>query len=300
MSIKSSKKEVVIGMCVFAALFMLFIGIDFLKGINVFKAANYYYVEYTNVAGLQVSAPISVNGFKVGQVRDINYEYDNPGHIKVELSLDRELKLPKGTQAVIEQDILGTATVVLHMAEGTDFYTVGSMIEGNTASGLMDNVSQNLMPTVGAIMPKVDSLLTSLNQLVANPALAASVSRLDGITNNLEQTMRQLNATTRSMSPVMTNVKGITDNVSDMSADLSAITAQLRQAKIDSTMNNLNVLSENLKELSAQLNDPNSSLGMITHDSALYDNLNNCAASLDSLLIDVKRNPKRYISIKLL
>lgn len=296
----SSKKEIVIGLCVAIALLALFLGINFLKGVNVFKAANYYYAEYTNVAGLQTSAPVTLNGFKVGQVRDLKYQYDNPGHVRVELSLDRALKLPVGSKAVIEQDILGTSTVVLKMADSSEFYKVGSTLEGTTASGLMENVSQNLMPNVSAIFPKIDSLLTSLNRLVADPALVKSVGRLDAITLNLEQTMRQVNATTRSLSPVMTNVTGITDNLNTMSGALAAVSEDLKNAPIDSVMNNLAVISENLKVLSTQLNDPESSLGLMTHDRALYDNLNNCAASLDSLLIDVKRNPKRYISIKLL
>jgi len=295
-----SRKEILIGLCVVIALFALFLGINFLKGINVFKAANYYYATYTNAAGLQVSAPVTLNGFKVGLVRAINYEYDNPGHVKAELSLDRELKLPMGTKAVIEQDILGTSTVILQPTTASDYQEVGSTLVGETASGLMENVAQNIMPAVGTIFPKIDSLLTNINQLIANPALAQSINRLDNITLNLEQTMRHLNASTRALPPVMTNVTSITDNLNGMSGALAELSNDLKELPIDSTMQNIHVLSANLKILSDELNNPNSTLGLITHDRALYDNLNNCAASLDSLLIDVKRNPKRYISIKLL
>ena len=121
----------------------------------MFKAANYYYATYGNVAGLQISAPVTLNGFKVGLVREINYEYNNPGHVKVELSLDRALKIPTGSKAVIEQDILGTSTVVLHLSSASTFQEVGSDIEGATASGLLDNVSQSLMPNISAIFPKI-------------------------------------------------------------------------------------------------------------------------------------------------
>ncbi|MDE5942001.1 MAG: MlaD family protein [Muribaculaceae bacterium] len=297
---KSLKKEATIGLCVIIALFILFIGINFLKGVNIFKAANYYYAVYENAAGLQDSAPVTLDGFKVGLVREINYEYNNPGHVKVELSLDRSLKLPEGSKAVIEQDILGTSTVVLYLSDSKNYHKVGDEIEGVTAKGLMENVSQNLMPGVAAIFPKIDSLLTSLNRVVGDPALMASVKRLDAITLNLEQTMRQLNATAGSLPPVMNNVGGITKNLNAMSGDLAEFSARINDMPVDSMMNNVMALSENLKTLSASLNNPDSSLGMLTHDAELYDNLNNCAASLDSLLIDVKRNPKRYISIKLL
>lgn len=297
---KTPKKEVLIGLCAVMALAVLYFGIEFLKGVNIFKPANYYYASYTDVAGLQKSAPVTVNGFKVGQVREISYEYDNPGHVRVELSLDRELRLPVGTKAVIEQDLLGTSTVVLHMGSSKDFHEVGNRLEGETAQGLMGSVSEQLMPSVSAIFPKIDSLVTALNTLVRDPALSSSVKRLDDITLSLNSTMKQLNATARQLDPVMKNVNGITGNVNTITADLTQVSGKLAELPVDSLMNNIMVLSGNLRALSEQLDNPESTIGALTHDRALYNNLNNAAASLDSLLTDVKKNPKRYISIKLL
>lgn len=294
------KKELTIGFCVVVALFALFLGINFLKGINIFKAANYYYATYTNAAGLQVSAPVMLNGYKVGQVREINYEYDNLGHVKAELSVDRALKLPKGTVAVIEQDLLGTATVVLHPTTATTFEEVGSTLKSETASGMMEAVQQKLMPNLEGLFAQVDSLVRSLNVLASNPALTTSVNRLDAITLHIERTLKTINASMKSLPPVMNNVNDISDNLKVMSGALAELSSDLKELPIDTTMQNVAALSANLKTLSESLNRTDSSLGLITHDRALYDNLNNCAASLDSLLIDVKRNPKRYISIKLL
>ena len=96
---KLLSKELIIGASVLLSLLILFFGIDYLKGINVFKSANYYYASYTNVAGLTQSAPVTLNGYKIGLVREINYEYDNPGHVLVEISLDKQLKVPVGTKA---------------------------------------------------------------------------------------------------------------------------------------------------------------------------------------------------------
>ncbi len=297
---KTPKKEVLIGLCAVMALAVLYFGIEFLKGVNIFKPANYYYASYTDVAGLQKSAPVTVNGFKVGQVREISYEYDNPGHVRVELSLDRELRLPVGTKAVIEQDLLGTSTVVLHMGSSKDFHEIGNRLEGETAQGLMGSVSEQLMPSVSAIFPKIDSLVTALNTLVRDPALSSSVKRLDDITLSLNSTMKQLNATARQLDPVMRNVNGITGNVNTITADLTQVSGKLAQLPVDSLMNNIMALSGNLRALSEELDNPESTIGALTRDRSLYNNLNNAAASLDSLLIDVKKNPKRYISIKLL
>lgn len=297
---KIFRKEVIIGLIVIVALAVLFIGINFLKGVNVFKATNYYYVSFTDVQGLAQSAPVTVNGFKVGQVRDISYEYDNPGHVLVELSLDRNLRVPAGSKAVLSSDILGTASIALDMAPGTTYHKVGDKLTGVVPKGMMDNVTDNLLPSLSGIFPKVDTLLTAINTLVGSPELAQSVKRLDAITANLEATTRQLNAVMATLPPITGDIKAITGNFNTVSGDLSTLTTSLKEVPVDSITDNLQALTANLRILSEQLNDPNSTLGMLTHDPALYHNLNSTVASLDSLFVDIKRNPKRYISIKLL
>ena len=297
---KIFRKEVLIGLIVLVAMTVVVVGIDFLKGVNVFKASNYYFVSFTDVAGLAQSAPVTVNGFKVGQVRDIQYEYDNPGHVRVELSLDRSLKVPEGSEAILASDLLGTASIMLKLSDNTEYYEVGSNLNGIVPKGMMDNVSQELLPSVTAIMPKVDSLLTTITGLVASPEVTASVKRLDAITANLETTTRQLNALMATLPPITRDINEITGNFNTVSGDLTSISASLKDAPLDSIANNMKAITDNLQALTVQLNDPNSTLGLLTHDPALYNSLNSSVSSLDSLLVDIKKNPKRYISIKLL
>ncbi len=295
------RKELIIGALVILALVILFFGINFLKGINLFKAANFYYAVYTDAAGLTQSAPVTINGYKIGLVREIHYDYTNPGHVVVEFSVDRALKIPEGSTAKISADLLGTASIVLdmnHSAAG--FYAVGDTIPGETAKGMMDALSDNLMPAVNAIVPKVDTLLTSLNAVVANPALTTSLNRLDQITLDLQASLTALRGTMANLQPIAKDVKSITANVDSITGDLAQVSGQLRNAPVDSMINSLQATVDNLHALTNTLNDPNGTVGKLTADPALYNNLNAAAASLDSLLIDVKKNPKRYISIKLL
>lgn len=297
---KIFRKEVIIGVCVIAALAIIIFGINYLKGVNVFKATNYYYVTYTDVAGLAVSAPVNVNGFKVGQVRDISYMYDNPGHIKVEISLDKELMLPKGTKALIVSDMLGTATISLDMASGTDFYAIGSEIPGSIAPGLMTKVTDDILPAVGNIFPKVDTLLTDADALISDPALRASVQRLDAITANLQATTVYINRVLGTLPPITADIKKITENVDATTEQLNRLMANVNDMPIDSVVASIQSTIDNLNTLSERLNEPNSTLGKLMNDPALYNNLNATVSSLDSLFVDIKKNPKRYISIKLL
>lgn len=304
---KKYSKELVIGISVAAMLLVLIFGIDYLKGINLFKASNYYYATYTNVAGLAQSAPVTINGYKVGLVREINYEYDNPGHVRVELSLDKKLRVPQGTKAVLVCDMLGTASIQLHMAPTTNFHDVGDILIGETSPGLLDGVQKDVLPSLGSVMTKIDSLLTALNMIVANPALNNAVNRLDDIMANVETSTVSLNQTMKSMPTIandasitMKNATEISTKLNAISSDLAQLSAQLKSAPIDSTLTNVYQITESLDDMTRKLNSTNSSLGLLLNDRSLYDNLNGSAASLDSLLRDVKKNPKRYISIKLL
>ena len=152
------------------------------------------------------------------------------------------------------------------------------------------------------MMPKNDSLLTAVTALASNPALANSIGSLEKVMSNLETTTTTLNSALRPMprivdnaSATMTDVRTIAANLNRLSADLADVAAAVKVMPLDSTMNNINEMSRNLLVLSQQLNDPNSSLGLLMNDPSLYHNLNNSAAHIDSLLIDVKRQPKRYI-----
>ncbi|WP_286330489.1 MlaD family protein [Duncaniella freteri] len=301
---KLFSREIIIGASVLIALLALVFGINYLKGVNIFKAANYYYASYTNVAGLAQSAPVTLNGYKVGLVRDIAYEYDNPGHVKVEISLDRQLLLPEGTSAVIVTDMLGTSTIELRMGTSPNLLEVGSKISGVVGSGLMDKVSTELMPSIIQIAPHIDSLVVALTAVAADPALVNSVRRLDAIMANLEATTTQLNRTVpallKNANSTMAHVSDISANISQVSSALAVLSDDLKRMPLDSTLRNINSITANLDEATSKLNSTNSSLGLLLNDPGLYHNLNNSAAHVDSILIDLKKQPKRYIpSIKI-
>lgn len=297
---KRYSKELIIGLSVLIAAMVLILGIDYLKGINVFKAANYYYVSYNNVNGLTGSSPVTVNGYKVGQVRDITYEYDNPGHVLVEISLDKQLKVPAGSKAVIQSDLLGTASIALEFATTDKYHNVGEKLIGENAPSMMDNISQQLMPSVSAMFPKVDSLLTSVNRLVGDSAILKSIKRLDRITANLEATTAALNRTMSALPSTMTTVNGIAHNLDTITTDLAVLTAELKELPLQSTMANVQSITANLDTATSKLTSTDNSIGLLLNDRSLYDHLNSSAYAIDTILWDLKKNPRRYIpSIKI-
>lgn len=294
-------KEFIIGICVLVALVVLFFGIDFLRGINLFQPTNFYHASYSNVAGLEIAAPVTIDGYKVGQVREINFDFNSPGEIDVVLALDEKLSLPTDSRAVIESGLMNGASIRIIMGKESEKIPVGGNVETAVVPDLMSALSGGLMPAVENILPKVDSLLYNLNLLVSDPALLTSIQRLDAITSNVELATVGLNHTMNNQLPtVMNNAGKITTNLDTVVQNLAVLSAQLKALPLQSTMANVDATTSNLVKFSNQLNDQNSTLGLLMNDPELYNKLNRVAADVDSLIVDIKRNPKRYISIKLL
>ncbi|MBD5246538.1 MAG: MCE family protein [Barnesiella sp.] len=293
-------KEMIIGACVLIALAVLFFGIEYLKGVSVFKPSNYYYAVYDNVEGLEVSAPVTVNGFKIGQVDNVELMYDRPGCVLVSMSLDKQFKIPVNSKALIETSLLGTASVKIDMAAGQSYYAPGDTVPSGKVAGMLDQVSNQILPGVSDLVPKVDSILTNVNALTGNEALLQSFKNIEQLTSTLTVTAANLNAATKTLPATVGAVNGVINTVNGIVADLDSVTSQIAEAPIESTLENFNRISNDLAALTAQLQNPNSTLGALMNDSGLYDNLTKASLSIDSLLVDIRKNPKRYISIKLL
>lgn len=304
----TSKKNVLIGLTVVVSICILYWGIEYLKGINLLKPANFYYAKFEKVNGLTVASPVTVDGFKVGQVREITYDYDT-NQISVELSFEKGLKIPDGSTITFSNELLGAAALQLNLGASKTYMEVGSVIPTQMQGGLMDKVGNDMMPALVSILPKVDSIVGSVNQILANPAIAASVTRCDAITRELAASSAQLTELMASLNKaipgmvhnangVLANANALTGDLRTTTGNLNTITSNLKELPLDTTLNRINATLANVQRLTAKLNNENSSLGMLLNDKKLYQNATSTVASLDSLLQDVKKHPKKYVTIK--
>ena len=297
---KFFNKNVKIALTVLLGLVLLYWGINYLKGINLLTPSNRFYTEVNSVDGVLKATPITVNGFQVGQVYEIQYDYSN-NKITLVLAMEPQMKVPEGSTINMVSGLLGGTSLVLNLGDGPAMQP-GSIIPTAELPGLVDNVKENVIPMVSDMLPKVDSIMNNVNGLTGDPALIAALTRLDGITRQIQASAQQLNmlmnGLNRSVPGVMNNVNGITGNLTGATSNLTDFSSSLKQIPLDSTINALNATLANLEKLSEQLNDKNSTLGKVMNDRELYDNANHAIASLDSLLMDIKANPKRYINVK--
>lgn len=282
-------REVKIGIAGVVALALVFLGINFLRGINLFQPTNYYFIEFRDAKGLSKSSPVYADGFNIGIVSNIAYNYKKQGSIIVEIQVDDELRIPKGSSAELETEILGGCKLNLLLANNPrERMMPGDTIQGRDDLALMDQAA-TMLPKVELMLAKADSLLASLNKIASDPNIARILANTEQITSNLNQSTVQIDRILNNDVPQLTQkFSTVGDQVITFTNTLNAMNLQATMAKIDTTMGHL-------QEAASQLNNTNNNLGLLLNDSSLYTNINTTIGSADSLLRDLKQHPKRYV-----
>lgn len=286
-------KEVKIGIAALVALFILIYGINYLKGIYLFKPTSYFYVKFDNINGLTKSSPVFADGYRVGIVRNLYYDYSTSRTVIAEIDVDPELRIPMGSVAELNVELMGAVKMNLLLANNPrEKYHAGDTIPGNLNSSTMDRVTA-MLPNVEKMLPKLDSILGSLNMLLADPAIPTTLHSMQRTMSDMEVTSRQLKYLVKNDIPQLTQkLNTVGDNFIAISSNLKGIDYQSTFAKVDSTLTNVKMITDNL-------NRKDNTLGLLLNDPSLYYNLNKTTVNAASLLEDLKSNPKRYVHFSL-
>lgn len=285
-------KEVKIALVAIAGVVVLFFGMNFLKGLNIFSSEDNYYVQFSDITGLSSSSPVYADGFKVGVVKDIIYDYTHTEGSKVLIGVDKQLRIPQGSSAEIVSDMLGNVKVNLLLANNPrEKVAPGGLIKGMINDGAMGKL-QDMVPAVEKMLPKLDSIMTSLNAILADPAIRQSLHNVQTITDNLTTSTAQLNML---MAGLNKNVPGMMAKANNVLDNTETLTANLAAVDVASTMRQVDQTIANVQQLTAKLNSKEGTLGLLMNDTQLYDNLNSTMRNADSLVIDLRQHPKRYV-----
>lgn len=285
-------KEIKIALVAIVGILIMYFGINFLKGINLFSSNSYYYLTFDDIQGLGASTPIYADGYKVGTVDAVEFDYAQSGPIKVKADIDKNLRVPKGSQAEIVKDLMGNLQVNLLLANNPrERIEPGGVIPGAVNEGIMGKAGE-LVPVVEKMLPKLDSILSSVNALLADPALAATLHNAQTITNNLTVSTRELNTL---MAGLNKQVPGMINRANGVLDNTHRLTSNLASLDVQGTLDRVNKTLEEAQAFTDKLNSNKGTLGLLMNDTRLYDNLNATMSHADSLVIDLKQHPKRYV-----
>ncbi len=300
--------ETKVGVLAAVAIVILIVGYSFLKGNDVFSTENEFYAKYDRVDGLAISKPVFVNGYQIGRVSALTLQPN--GQILAQFKIDPEYAIPKNTIARLEStDLLGSKAIVFELGSGGEFAEDGDTLNANIQKDLLDQV-EPVQKKAEQIIARMDSILTSVNSTL-NPEFQRNFERSFA---SIAKTLETLEGTTKTVDGIVTtqgakvallmgNLESISGNLKNNNAKITSIISNFEKVSDDvakanfaQTITEANKAVADLQTIVNKVNSGTGTLSQLINDEHMYNNLNNAAGNLDKLMIDLKANPKRYVS----
>lgn len=300
--------ETKVGILAAFAIAIFIIGYNFLKGNDIFISENEFYAKYDKVDGLAISKPVLVNGYQIGRVSALTLEAN--GQILVQFKIDPKYAIPENTIARLEStDLLGSKAVVFDLGNSLKTAIDGDTLNANVRQNILEQV-EPIQKKAQLIIAKLDSVLNSVNNIL-NPDFQKNVNRsfasIAKTLETLELTSKTIDGAVsiqaKRIDNILINAESISANLRNNSEkitaimdNMSSVTNQLAKANFKETLDNANKAVADLQATVSKINNGTGTLALLLNDEKLYNNLNNAANNLDKLMLDLKANPKRYVS----
>ena len=313
------RREFLIGVLVLVSIVLLYFGLSYLKGVNLFQKQQKFYGVYDNAAGLQTSNPVILNGYKIGIVKSVRLHDDGSGRILVEVLLrDANLNIPKDTKLEIyDADLFGGKAIQVVLGQSTELALDKDTLQTSISLGLAESVKQEIEP----LKQKSTQLFASVDTLMTNIRRVLNKEQTQGLTevfDNLKNTISNLERTSYELNGILSNNKGklgtIFENVNAITANLrlnndelsnaiqnaSLITDSLAKINLAGTLRKVDHALVGVNKIAEQINSGEGSLGKLIQSDSLHNEVVQASHSLDLLLNDMRVNPKRYLSFSLI
>ncbi len=283
-----------IGALIIVALVLFYFGFNFLKGIDLFDSSTRYYVILSNGKDVTKSTPVNIDGYRVGLVRDVKLDYQHLSGITVELALDKDLRLPVGSKIAIKGNPLtGAELVIIKERNPKTYYQENDTIPSISNADVIEQVTEDILPSMQKMIGKMDTLIMGLNRIVNNDHIGRTFTEISQASENIRKASDIIQHTIANDVPTVAN------NISQATASINDISTRLRNIEIEKTITDFSATVKSLQVISNKLTQKDNSLGLLLNDHQLYDNLKRVSNSADSLLIDLRVNPKRYVTFSL-
>ena len=294
-------REIKVGILAVVCIFLLFFGFNYLKGVNIFSSIHSFHGVYTNIHGLELQAPVYIRGYKVGQVDNIDYDFTRDSSFTVDISIKRNINLPEGTRmALVADGLMGGMAIELILPtmgeapqEELAYIPTGATIPTTIVPGLLDGLQESVIQPLSNTLASLDTLVGQLQAQLGN-------NHIESILANADLAVADLQTSSKQLKNVMNNqVPSVITKLDTTMSDLQQVVADVKDANLKATVARVDTALDNVNYLISDFRSPNGTVGMLLNDKGLYNHIDSAVVSVDSLLVDLKANPKRYVHFSL-
>jgi phospholipid/cholesterol/gamma-HCH transport system substrate-binding protein len=279
-------------------------GYNFLKGKNILHPTDEYYVAYDRIDGIIESGAVYYRGYQVGSIQEIQFNTDNQQSFVLRIVLKKNFKIPVGTEVIAKETnlIAGAKDLQLIFSDSEEYHVPGDTLLPAYDPGLL-GVLQPLQDKLNDVVVNLNTTLESLNNTL-NPQMQEDLKATMRSFRYLAGEIQHTFSSQGTMGQSFENIETITetfatksDSLGKAMDNLTSITTQIEKADLEGTLASLDSTLASTNDIMSKINDAEGTAGLIVNDSALYMNLAAATASLDSLLVDLKENPGRYVQV---
>lgn len=296
------KREIKVALVFIAAIFLLYFGMNFLKGIDIFSTSKKYYGRFDQLNSLAASSPVYIKGYKVGQVSRIDYDFTVEHPFLVEVTIESDIKLVEGSQiALVSDGLLGGAAIEMKLSpysEELALYNSKDTLPTIVERGLIEELQNGVIADLNRTINDLDSIVVNLKGQMEGDHLKNILANADQVSADLNTTSTKLKRiVTNDVPPIVADAKSTIIEAKSAMANLNNISQKVDSVDIKGIVAKVDTTMSNVQDITTSLNSKEGTVGLLLNDKTLYNKINNTVVSVDSLINDVKANPKKYLKI---
>lgn len=299
--------EIKIGITGIITVIVIIWGINYLKGRNVLRSNYTLVATFQQVDGLESSGKVMLNGFKIGTVDKIDFKSQADIPFTVFMEIDKTYSIRANSLAEIySADLLGSKAVRIIQSTEAGFMengdTLRSQVADDMISTLLDQFSP-LLEQANEVLQTLDSAGAAITVILSDPALKTLINNLDQATGSISDQLSERGNLTRSFENFRLITEGLSaqnESIKNTIGNLEGLTDKLNTAELDSLLLHLGRVSGNFAEITTSLDAGKGTIGKLINEDSLYFQIGRLIADLDSLVTDLNRNPKKYVSFSLI
>ena len=292
-------KEIKASLFVLTTILLFIFGFNFLKGSSLLDRQKTIYAVYDEVDGLLVGANVMINGLSIGNVTELDF-LPNSTKILVTLKVKDKLNFSsKSTASIYETGVLGGLAISIEpIFERESIVKTGDTLNSSVRPGLTELINRQIEPLsrqLQSTITSVDSIFTGASNVLNSQTQEEIKESINVLTSAIKAINNSSIIIEETLTAKSSQINNTIDNFEKISSNLSEVSDELNSFGLSNLLSNLEVSVDGISSIVDKLDSDKSTIGKLINEDEVYNNLNSSIESLNSLISDIKANPKKYV-----
>jgi len=286
---KTKKSEFIVGFIIIIAILIVVVGKVIISGTQERSEITEITVQFPQIGGLDVGNSVFIHGVRAGKVADIDLQQDG---VVVKLHINKKISLKEDARIVIsERGMMGEREISIDPGISHNKLDVSGILKGQYKVGFNETISE-----IGVTIQNINKLSQKLESFIGD----------DSQTKTIQDVIKNLDVLLVNMNKIFINNEDFTidfEHINNIISNLDSLISS-NDEKVeriltfaDDKVPQIERMLSQMQSLLDKLEREDTDIGRLTANDSLYNKINSTIAHFDSLVTDIKENPKHYFRL---